>query len=389
MPKGILTHRYESFGGILHLAHPASLLWVDKDYMRSLGYPDSPLWDVESTLLTAPTEVHLSVTRRCSAGCTGCYMDSYHPGARPDLESGELGLEGMKGIVDILAEARIFHLALGGGESLELPWFFELAEYARAKGIVPNLTTNGFHVNEKTAVRCRVLGQINVSIDGVGEGYRTARGIDGFNAADRALTLLRKAGCKAGINVVVSRRNFFQLESILRYARKKRVRLVELLRFKPSGRGRDLFEQWDLTTHQASIFWPLVTSLARRFRTRLRLDCSFMPMVFAHKPDPKKVKFFSACGCLGGEMLMSVGPDGCASPCSFAEPESLDLSAFSAWWRSDHAFADFRFWHQNAPEPCRSCAYLEQCRGGCHVVARAVHGTSTTPDPGCPLVRAQ
>ncbi len=34
-------------------------------------------------------------------------------------------------------------MALGGGEALERPDFFELAEYVRASGIVPNLTTNG------------------------------------------------------------------------------------------------------------------------------------------------------------------------------------------------------------------------------------------------------
>ena len=67
----ILTYRYEPFGGILHLSRPASLVWVDKDYMRSLGYEDSPLWDLDTPLLSAPTEVHLSVTRQCSAGCTG------------------------------------------------------------------------------------------------------------------------------------------------------------------------------------------------------------------------------------------------------------------------------------------------------------------------------
>ena len=383
----VLTYRYEPFGGILHLERPASLVWVDKDYMRSLGYPDSPLWDLKTPFLTAPTEVHLSVTRQCSAGCRGCYVDSYSPGARPDLASRELGLDGMKRVVDVLAAARVFHLALGGGESLELPWFFELAEYARDKGIVPNLTTNGFPLDEKNARKCRVFGQINVSIDGTGDEYRLARGVDGFAAADRALGLLRKARCHTGINVVVSARNFPSLESILRYARRKGVNQVELLRFKPSGRGRDLFDEMDLTPRQAATFFPTVTALARRFRIRLRLDCSFMPMVFAHGPDPGKLDFFSACACLGGELLMSIGPDGTVSACSFADPEPLHFSGLPEWWLSEQAFPSFRGWHRNAPEPCASCAYLDLCRGGCHVVARAASGDWGRPDPGCPRVR--
>jgi len=383
----VLAYRYESFGGILHLERPASLVWVDRDYMRSLGYPDSPLWDLDTPLLTAPTEVHLSVTRQCSAGCRGCYVDSYRPGTRPDLESGELGLAGMKRVVDVLAGMRVFHLALGGGESLELPWFFELADYARSRGIVPNLTTNGFRIDEENVCRCRVFGQINVSIDGLGEEYGFSRGFDGFAGADRALRLLRRARCNAGINVVVSRKNLPLLEGILHYARKAGVNQVELLRFKPAGRGKGLFPEMDLTAGQARDFFPLVTSLARRYRTRLRLDCSFMPMVFAHRPDPRRVDFFSACGCLGGEMLMSIGPDGAAGACSFADPEPLPFPAMPEWWPAERTFAPFRAWRRNAPEPCASCAYLEFCRGGCHVVAQAASGDWAGPDPGCPIVR--
>jgi len=360
---------------------------VDKDYMRSLGYEDSPLWDLDTPLLSAPTEVHLSVTRQCSAGCTGCYVDSYRPGTRPDLEAGELGLSGMKRIVDTLAEARVFHLALGGGESIEMPWFFELADYVRNKRIVPNLTTNGFFINEQNAHLCRLFGQINVSLDGTGEAYREARGTDGFSEADRAITLLKKAGCQTGINVVVSRQNVHRLESILRYAKKKGVNQAELLRFKPAGRGKGRFHEMDLTPDQARTFYPRIQSLVKRLRVRIRLDCSFLPMVFAHEPDFRKADRFALSGCFGGEMLMGVGPEGAVHACSFADPEALNLEHLHQWWQDADTFLPFRSWHRDASEPCASCRYLELCRGGCHVVAHAVQGSMAAPDPGCPIVR--
>lgn len=385
--KRIFSYRYEPFGGILQLTRPASLVWVDKDYMRSLGYPPSPLWDLETGLPSAPTEVHASLTRRCSAGCSGCYVDSYLPGSRPELEEGELGLRGMKRVVDVLAEHRVFHLALGGGESLELPWLFELAEYARMKGIIPNLTTNGFPLDPEMARRCRVFGQINVSIDGLGEGYREARGVDGFERADRALTLLRRAGCRAGINTVVSRHNFDRLGELIRYARRKRAGQIEFLRFKPAGRGASHFAEVDLTPEQRADFFPLVTSLLRKTRIRLRLDCSLMPLVYAHEPDPKRLDRFAMLGCLGGEMLMGVGPDGAVSACSFAPAEDWEILEMKTWWRDERAFAPFRLWRERTPEPCSSCRYLELCQGGCHAVALAVRESMSYPDPGCPIVR--
>jgi radical SAM protein with 4Fe4S-binding SPASM domain len=299
-----------------------------------------------------------------------------------------MGLEGMKRVVDALAEARVFHLALGGGESLEVPWLFDLAEHVRARKIIPNLTTNGFCIDEETAPRCRIFGQINVSLDGIGEeGYRHSRGVEGFARADRALSLLRRAGCNAGINMVVSRRSFERLADVIRYARKKGVNQIELLRFKPAGRGRELFHEMDLTEGQARSFYPTVASLARRFRMRLRLDCSFMPMVFAHEPDIRRLDLFAISGCMGGEMLMGIDAEGRVNACSFAGPESWDVLNLSEWWYDRQAFLPFRTWLDCAPEPCASCTYQRLCRGGCHVVALAVRGTMAGPDPGCPLVR--
>ena len=382
----VLTYRYEPFGGIIHLARPSALIWVDKDYMRSLGYPDSELWDVDSDLLSAPTEVHASVTGQCSAGCEGCYVDSYKPGSRPDLVERELGFEGNKKVIDALADARVFHVALGGGESLEMPWFLDLAEYAARKRIVPNLTTNGFVIDEKIAQRCSVFGQVNVSLDGIEKDYSSTRGIQGFEAADRALTLLRKAGCRFGINTVVSRLNYDKLETIVRYAKSKRVNQIELLRFKPAGRGIRHFSEMDLTERQAREFYPLVKELTRRFRVNLRLDCSFMPMVFFHEPDPERVDFFSVAGCLGGELLMGVRPDGAVNACSFAPTEPWDVTKIKTWWKDPEAFRLFRTWHQAPLPPCDACQYVSLCRGGCHMVAQALTKNMAEPDPGCPRV---
>ena len=77
----------------------------------------------------------------------------------------------------------MFHLALGGGESALLPWLGEVAEHARARGLVPNLTTSGLYGDaelERLVGWAPLFGQINVSIDGVGEDYARVRGFDGF-----------------------------------------------------------------------------------------------------------------------------------------------------------------------------------------------------------------
>jgi radical SAM protein with 4Fe4S-binding SPASM domain len=59
----------------------------------------------------------------------------------------------------------------------------------------------------------------------------------------------------------------------------------------------------------------------------------------------------------------------------------------AAYWQQADAFPPFRSWRE-AQEPCRSCAYLSLCRGGCRVVSSHVAGSAAAPDPECPRVIA-
>jgi radical SAM protein with 4Fe4S-binding SPASM domain len=380
--------RYEPFGGIIQLERPSSLIFVDREYMRGLGYPESPLWDKTTDILSAPTEVHLALTRQCSVGCKCCYMDS-----KPQ-ESGvrekELGREGIFAVLSKLAQIKVFHVALGGGESAELPYLFEVGHIARSLGMIPNLTTNGFHVSEETAGEYSIFGQVNISIDGVDELYGTHRGFNAFPKAVQALKLLREHGVRTGINCVVSRHNFDRIEDVFRLGKKAGIKQLELLRYKPAGRAAsddNDYKEHDLTDAQAWDFYPRIMALAKKYKTPLSIDCSLTPYLYCHNPDRKKLDFYGVTGCLGGNMLCGVGPDGTVSACSFSTGEGRRIENIQDWWGKEETFFSFRKWVEAAPQPCAACEYLSLCRGGCHVVSRHVTGDVFNPDPGCPIVR--
>ena len=383
----IARARAEHFGGIVQLLKPRALLHVDRAMMRRLGHGGSPLWEgaddsaaaqPEARPLSAPTEVHVVLSRRCAAGCTGCYVDATPTGA-------ELSYEDACRILDQLAAMGVFHVALGGGEALESEHLFAVAEHAVKVGIVPNLTTSGLGMTPALAERCRVFGQINVSIDGVGEGYRRARGFDGFRHAERALELLRRGKREVGVNCVVSKSSFDGLREVARLCRRLKLSELELLRFKPVGRGLSHLDE-ELSPEQAKAIYPLALRLAARNLLRVKLDCSFAPMVFWHRPSAAAAAFFGVQGCVAGDVLAAVMPEGTFTGCSFAGPAEADArqpgSLRAAW---DKGFRDFRDHPKGVAEPCASCSYLHLCRGGCRAVAQA-HGGFHAPDPGCPTV---
>lgn len=388
MKLAVVRARAEHFGGIVQIKRPRALLHVDRAMMRELGEPESPLWSgdddgpeaqIDARPLSAPTEVHVVLSRRCAAGCTGCYVDATPHGAA-------LSYEEACRILDELAAAGVFHVALGGGEALELDYLFAVAGHAARAGIVPNLTTSGLGLTAELAEKCRVFGQINVSVDGVGEAYRRARGFDGFSHAEHALKLLRAVKAEVGINCVVSRSSFDGLAAVAALAKRLDLNELELLRFKPVGRGlRHLDEE--LTLDQAKAIYPRAMKLAARHRLRVKLDCSFAPMVFWHDPSPKAAAFFGVQGCVAGDVLAAVTPEGAITGCSFCGRDEGDArvpGTFQAAWRT--GFGEFRDHPRAAPEPCASCRWLHLCRGGCRAVALA-HGEMDALDPGCPRVQ--
>jgi len=390
--RGARRARLESFGAIVQLTTPRALVFVDRERARALGLgpaPGDPVWadpaadgEVGARVMAAPLEAHVQLTNRCDAGCAGCYT-----GASPQGAPHELDLAGWKRVIDELAAMGTFHLALGGGESALLPWLGEIAAYARARGLIPNLTTSGLAGLDALLPIVDRFGQINVSIDGLGPTYAKVRGFDGFARADAAVVALRARKREVGINVVVTRHNLDELDAIFGYARRRRLNEVELLRFKPAGRGAGAFAAMTCTDAQHRAFLPTVLASARRHRMRARVDCSYTPMIAHHQPDPALLASLAVYGCTGGDFLVGVKPGGAVTACSFAAPAvgRPTGETLAAYWRRDDAFGPFRTW-RDAAEPCRSCAYHALCRGGCKVVSAHVAGDPSAPDPECPRV---
>lgn len=387
-----LTYRLEDFGGIVMSEDPPLLVTLDRAGMRKMigeraqwstpevAGPSSSERAVDAhPRYRAPVEAHVALTNACTAGCDHCYMDSAEP--LPD----EIGLSGAREVMRELASMGVFHVALGGGESMLLPWVFEAAEYARSLGMVPNITTSGIGMTEEKAKRCRVFGRINVSLDGVSaQSYASLRGRQHFEQAVRAIELLRDHNDSVGINCVVTRKNFDTLGEITAFAAARELDEVEFLRLKPAGRGTALYLALRLSREQGLALLPRLLELRRRDRIAIKLDCSFAPFVAAHDPTPEQLELFSVLGCEGGDYLIGVDAQGNAHPCSFEHDVATDARTLSARWNA--VFPQYRGYRAQAAEPCRSCAYASICRGGCRIVATFL-ADSAQPDPECPRVR--
>jgi radical SAM protein with 4Fe4S-binding SPASM domain len=378
-----MKYRFENFGGIIAGENPPFLAFVDRNYMRELGLGESAAWnsaDESVGRLSAPTEVHFAVTNKCSVGCPHCYM-----GAGKE-DDGELDTASFKRAIDVLADMRVFHIAMGGGEALERQDLFEIAEYARAKGLVPNLTVSGAKITADVARQMKVFGQVNVSLDGVGELYGVFRSKDMFDTADHALDILIKAEVPTGINCVIGRDNFAGIAALFEYAAGKKLNEIEFLRLKPSGRGMEKYAPQRTTYQQNISLTPLLAELSAKYGITAKIDCSFVPMFCYHNPPVEVLEAMATYGCEAGNVLLGIRSNGAVSGCSFLKSSGLSVFDLRSGLNREGHFAKIASWVQNAPPPCKSCEYLDICKGGCHAVSEYVTGDFCRPDPDCPKV---
>jgi len=267
--------RYEKWGAWVRTENPAALVALDREGARTLGLDGD--WSREFPE-SAPLEVHVAVTSRCSVGCSGCYLD-----ATPD--GGHVPQSDLLRTIDAIVDAGVFTIALGGGEPILRDDIDVIARHAKARGLVCVLTTSGIGLTRERARQLRELAQINVSYDGVGETYEEVRGVDAAKNAERAIEMLASEGNVVGVNIVLTRRSFAALEATLDRARALGAVEAQLLRYKPAGRAAriDYLDKRLSVAQACEIPAFLRMYIARKDRLRVRIDCALVPFLSADK----------------------------------------------------------------------------------------------------------
>jgi radical SAM protein with 4Fe4S-binding SPASM domain len=375
--------RPEPFGAWVRL-DDRTLVAVDHDLAQRLGVPSGKTESPPH----GPLEAHLSLTSRCFAPCTDCYLDAKPDGVLPPR--GELQ-ERIVALRNLGAST----VAFGGGEPLLRDDLSELAAFARSLGLVPVMTTSGLGLSEARAQELRAFAQINVSHDGVGGAYAAVRGFDGARAAERAIELLVNAGIAVGVNVVVTRESFANLLETAERIADLGGGEMQLLRFKPRGRAARI-EYLDkrLLAAQVRDLWPVIKTIVDRRRLSVRIDCALVPLLSEALCEidapARTLAALGVFGCEAGRHLGAVDTHGRTMACSFSEASKTEKAEeardLEDAWQHDEDLEGFRAYHAAPDEPCRSCALVSVCRGGCQVVSRHASGRFG-PDPECPRVK--
>ena len=168
----------------------------------------------------APMEAAIEVTRRCPLECLHCYNNL--PMGDLSARNRELTKEEHFRIADELAELGVFWLLYSGGEIFARKDFLEIYTYAKSKGFLITLFTNGTLINEKVADYLVEYPPFAIEITLYGrtkETYEALTGIPGsYERCLRGIENLRQRNLPLKLKTVATTINKHEVFAMQRFA---------------------------------------------------------------------------------------------------------------------------------------------------------------------------
>jgi len=186
-----------------------------------------------------PRLIFWEVTKGCNLRCIHCRATATELSSPSDLPTAR-ALD----IIDQIAAQANPILVLSGGEPLYRSDIFQLATYARDKGLRVALATNGTLVTKEVARMIVDSGikRVSISLDGADAmTHDTFRGIPGaFDAALHGFRNLKEVGMSVQINMTIARHNADQLPRVLEMAKNVGADALHTFLLVPVGCGVDI-----------------------------------------------------------------------------------------------------------------------------------------------------
>jgi len=189
-----------------------------------------------------PRLIFWEVTKGCNLRCVHCRATATELASPTDLPTSRA--------LDIIDQIAAFSnpiLVLSGGEPLYRSDIFQLASYAKDKGLRVALATNGTLVTREIARMIADSGvkRVSISLDGADAAtHDTFRGIPGaFEAALHGFRNLKDVGMSVQINMTIARHNAAQLPSVLELAKNVGADALHTFLLVPVGCGVDIAEE--------------------------------------------------------------------------------------------------------------------------------------------------
>ena len=293
-----------------------------------------------------PLSVHFDITYRCNERCVHCYLD------HDDL--GEMTTGEIEDVLDQLADAGVFFLALSGGEVLMRRDFFDIVEHARRRLFNVKIKTNGVMIREPEARRLRQLGVEQVQISVYSHRPEVHDGITKLPGSLRrtieAIRFLKLQGLKVSMANVLMTANLFDNHGVMSLAKDLGVSYTLDPTITPKIDGN---------TAVLALRAP-GAELRRVFRNE---ELVGNVAEFCAPPSAPDEDVMDGYPCSAGHTSCYISPYGDVFPCvQFPLPSgNLRREKFVEIWQHSSALKEVRSIRARDLTTCSTCSHVGSC----------------------------
>lgn len=306
-----------------------------------------------------PSTIVFHPTARCNLSCKMCVVNSY------DL-SKELSLMEIKNIINQIAFFKP-HFYIAGGEPLLRKDLEKIIAYAKRRGLVTTLTTNGILLTEERAQRLVKAGidGVSVSIDGPKKINDKIRGKGNFEKAVKAIDFLNEIKRKNNllfpklkIATVISGFSYSHLSKMVKLAEELKVEEIIFfhLDYKSQQKAKAHKEYMlanfnqptgclgyvvkDKPSEEEKKFIAIKTEVLKKqmgkiFSDQHQVSVSFAPPVPRDKiNDYYNGQYFQDFFCTNPWFSATVLPNGDLVPCFSLKTGNLRENSFRELWNN-------------------------------------------------------
>lgn len=300
-----------------------------------------------------PLEGMIEITHRCNLRCPHCYLQ----GA---IQQKEMSFRQVQKMLDDLANNGVLFLIITGGEPLLRRDFSKIITYAREKGFIMGLFTNGTLLSKEIVSKISKLkfNFIRISLYGdnpeISDEFTKVEGA--FRSTLKGIKYCRDQGINIIVQIVITKHNFHRLSQMVNLCNDLGIpyRISGFITPTYSGNNAPIHLRLDRDS--------LKTLFKFQIRNQKNNQINVSPS-FINEKD-----FYDKLGiCSAGIRTFVVLPNGDIYPCFKLRIKAGNIRKqnFGIIWQKSKVLNWLRGLKSSMLQDCRKCELKDFCKAKC------------------------
>ena len=321
--------------------------------------------------------VSIYLTHGCNLRCKTCYLSAGEP-----LKN-ELSTNEYMNIFSQIKRMDFEMVYLLGGEPMVREDIFDIIHMAKNFNLYTSMSSNGFFINEKNAIKLKDSGldQVQISIDSGDENINDfIRGEGSFKKAVNAILNFKKAGIRVSVGFTITK-FYNNVNAMVNVARSLGIDVLNVSVAEPFGRASLFHIVPDREDVKKAI------EMIKNYKGEIKLTFNgfrfFLEEDIFNKSLENVPEDYHSCPA--GQDRFVIDSNGDIYGCEllmykeFLEGNAVKDDLESIWKNGFKAFRE-----RKLPPECEKCKFNKSCQGGCP--ARSYNsGSLDKKDPLCSI----